>query len=75
MKQIEISKVAKLPTIYGTFKIQAFKEGCKEHFVIFTENLDKTPIVRVHSECLRGNLFSKTYRQKGWINHISSSRG
>ena len=58
MKQIEISKVAKLPTIYGTFKIQAFKEGCKEHLAIFTENLDKTPIVRVHSECLTGDVLS-----------------
>ena len=56
MKQIEISKVAKLPTIYGTFNIQAFREGCKEHLAIFTENLDKTPIVRVHSECLTGDV-------------------
>jgi len=55
MKQIEISKVAKLPTKYGEFNIQAFKEGCKEHLAIFTENLNDTPIVRVHSECLTGD--------------------
>ena len=56
MKQIEISKVAKLPTIYGTFNIQAFKDGAKEHLAIFTENLNDTPIIRVHSECLTGDV-------------------
>jgi len=56
MKQIEISKVAKLPTVYGTFNIQAFKEGEKEHLAIFTETLNNTPIVRVHSECLTGDV-------------------
>jgi GTP cyclohydrolase II len=58
MRQIEISKVAKLPTKYGTFNIQAFKEGCKEHLAIFTENLNDTPIVRVHSECLTGDALN-----------------
>lgn len=55
MNQIQISKVAKLPTKYGTFNIQAFKEGCKEHLAIFTDELSDTPIVRVHSECLTGD--------------------
>jgi len=57
MKHIEISQIATLPTKYGTFKIQAFKEHDKEHLAIFTENLDEieTPIVRVHSECLTGD--------------------
>ena len=59
MKQIKISKVAKLPTIYGRFNIQAFKEGVKEHLAIFTDELNKsnlTPIIRVHSECLTGDV-------------------
>ncbi len=55
MRQIDISKVAKLPTKYGTFNIQAFKEGCKEHLAIFTDELSDNPIVRVHSECLTGD--------------------
>ena len=55
MRQIEISQVAKLPTKYGIFNIQAFKEGGKEHLAIFTNKLDNTPIVRVHSECLTGD--------------------
>jgi len=55
MRQIDISKVAKLPTKYGIFKIQAFKEGDKEHLAIFTDNLSDNPIIRVHSECLTGD--------------------
>ena len=53
--RINISNIAKLPTRFGDFKIQTFAEGIKEHLVIFKENLDKTPLVRVHSECLTGD--------------------
>ncbi len=52
---IEVSNVAKLPTTHGDFLIQSFKEGIKEHLVIFTENLDEVPKVRIHSECLTGD--------------------
>jgi GTP cyclohydrolase II len=55
MKSIDISQIAILPTKYGTFKIQAFKEGDKEHLALFTDNLSDAPIVRVHSECLTGD--------------------
>ncbi len=60
---VEISDIATLPTKFGRFKIQAFKErmddGCfKEHLAIFTEPLPETPIVRVHSECLTGDAFA-----------------
>jgi GTP cyclohydrolase II len=58
MNQIEISKVAKLPTKYGTFNIKAFKERDREHLAVFTENLSDTPIVRIHSECLTGDALS-----------------
>ncbi len=52
---IKISEVANLPSRFGNFKVKAFKEGNKEHLVIFKENLDEIPIVRVHSECLTGD--------------------
>ncbi len=52
---IKISNIAKLPTKYGEFKIQAFKEGCKEHLAIFKEPLKEPVTVRVHSECLTGD--------------------
>jgi len=47
--------VAKLPTKHGDFLIQSFKEGIKEHLVIFTKNLSDIPNVRIHSECLTGD--------------------
>ncbi len=55
MKNVTISQIAALPTRYGTFKIQAFKEGWREHLAIFTDVLEPAPIVRVHSECLTGD--------------------
>lgn len=57
MNSIEISQVATLPTKYGTFSIQVFKdEAKKEHMAIFSDELTTTPIVRVHSECLTGDV-------------------
>ena len=53
--KIEISEVANLPSRFGTFKIQSFKEGIKEHLVIFKEPLGEIPLVRIHSECLTGD--------------------
>jgi GTP cyclohydrolase II len=59
--KIEISKVANLPTKHGEFLIQSFKEGIKEHLVVFSKNYkdgftkDEPVTVRVHSECLTGD--------------------
>jgi GTP cyclohydrolase II len=63
MNNIDISQIATLPTKYGTFKIQAFKEvkkdgEGKEHLAIFTDSMSDEPIVRVHSECLTGDALS-----------------
>ncbi|RUM72600.1 MAG: GTP cyclohydrolase II [Sulfurovum sp.] len=55
MNNIEISQIATLPTKYGTFKIQVFKENDKEHLAIFTDNVSDEPVVRIHSECLTGD--------------------
>ena len=52
---IDISEVANLPSRFGNFKVKAFKEGQKEHLVIYKDVLDDVPIVRVHSECLTGD--------------------
>jgi GTP cyclohydrolase II len=57
MNSIEISQIATLPTKYGIFNIQAFKdEKGKEHLAIFTDELSDIPVVRVHSECLTGDV-------------------
>ena len=53
--QIENSEVAKLPTEFGFFNIQSFKEGCKEHLVLFTDDFGDIPTIRIHSECLTGD--------------------
>ncbi|MEJ2467853.1 MAG: GTP cyclohydrolase II [Campylobacterales bacterium] len=55
LKNIKISDVANLPSRFGSFKVQSFKQGHKEHLVIIKEPLGETPIVRVHSECLTGD--------------------
>lgn len=52
---IEISQEANLPSRFGNFKIKSFKEGEKEHLVIYAEHMDDIPTVRVHSECLTGD--------------------
>ncbi|HIQ50623.1 MAG TPA: GTP cyclohydrolase II [Nautiliaceae bacterium] len=52
---MEISNIASLPTKYGDFKIQSFKENNKEHLVILTPFIPEVPYVRIHSECLTGD--------------------
>lgn len=55
----EKSAIANLPSKYGHFKIRAYKEGCQEHLAIFTEHFNsvKSPLVRIHSQCLTGDTF------------------
>ena len=59
LMNIEISEAANLPSRFGTFKVKAFKETCKdgfrEHLVIYKEKIEPIPIVRIHSECLTGD--------------------
>jgi len=52
---IEISQEANLPSKFGNFKIKSFKEGEKEHLVIYAKHLADIPTVRIHSECLTGD--------------------
>jgi GTP cyclohydrolase II len=54
---IKISEISKLPTKFGKFNICCFKENQKEHLVLTTENLPPIPTIRVHSECLTGDVF------------------
>ncbi len=48
-----------LPTKFGTFRIRAFHDpkNNKEHALLYLENPDIIPLVRVHSECLTGDAF------------------
>jgi GTP cyclohydrolase II len=56
-KNIVSSKIANLPTKYGTFDIKAYKDGSQEHLAIISKNFSEIeiPIVRIHSECLTGD--------------------
>ncbi len=52
-----ISKQANIPSRYGKLIAQVFQEGNKEHLVVQTDNLNQIPDVRIHSECLTGDVF------------------
>ncbi|MFB1050335.1 bifunctional 3,4-dihydroxy-2-butanone-4-phosphate synthase/GTP cyclohydrolase II [Paraliobacillus sp. JSM ZJ581] len=56
-KEVEI----KLPTSYGDFKLIAYTEKWtkKEHLALVKGDVapDDTPLVRIHSECLTGDVF------------------
>jgi 3,4-dihydroxy 2-butanone 4-phosphate synthase/GTP cyclohydrolase II len=57
---IEPLSNAFLPTQFGNFTIQSFKNTLNqtEHVVLScTEDTQKTPIVRFHSECITGDVF------------------
>ncbi|MEJ2489515.1 MAG: GTP cyclohydrolase II RibA [Sulfurovaceae bacterium] len=58
--EIKVSEKAKLPTRHGDFIIQSFKEGEQEHLAIYTESMPETPLVRVHSECLTGDVLGSS---------------
>ena len=52
------SNIIDLPTKFGNFKCFSVIEGNKEHLVLFKGNIkDSECIVRVHSECITGDLF------------------
>lgn len=56
--KVQVSDVAKLPSIFGKFNIQCFKDEIgKEHLAIFKDEIksDEVLNVRIHSECLTGD--------------------
>lgn len=58
---INIIAKAKLPTIWAEFSILVFSEisNGKEHLVLSLGDLEKIPLLRIHSQCLTGDaLFS-----------------
>lgn len=54
------SKFATLPTKFGNFLIKAYKYNNQEHFILLSKNYKKEKYlnVRIHSECLTGDIFS-----------------
>jgi len=58
---VEQATVVKLPTKFGQFKAHGFKckHSSEEHVALTSESFDpeKPVLVRVHSECLTGDVF------------------
>ncbi|WP_104750982.1 GTP cyclohydrolase II [Helicobacter salomonis] len=58
---VQVSSEAGLPTKFGEFRIQSFRETKEgqsfDHLVVFTAHLSSPPLVRLHSECLTGDAF------------------
>lgn len=50
---------SKLPTNFGNFDIEVFENILtkEEHVLISMKNTQNKPIVRIHSECLTGDIF------------------
>ncbi|RDU62448.1 GTP cyclohydrolase II [Helicobacter sp. MIT 14-3879] len=71
---MEISNQANLPTKFGNFIIQSFKEDNLEHLVIMTKELSRTPLVRIHSECLTGDVLASKKCDCGDELHIAMNR-
>lgn len=49
----------KLPTKYGEFDLHLFERG-SEHHVALTKPFKDIPLVRLHSECLTGDIFGSS---------------
>ena len=58
--ELQITAVAALPTPYGNFQMESFRWGdaTEPHLVLSMGlDLDAVPIVRIHSECITGDVF------------------
>lgn len=57
---LESSSEITLPTESGEFRCKSYIDliNKKEHIVLFIKENDKIPMVRIHSECLTGDVFS-----------------
>lgn len=58
---MDINQLAEsqLPTVHGTFKMLAFDSGIQDfpHFVLWKDSPSDITNVRVHSECVTGDVF------------------
>ena len=59
---MDVLEQIKLPTSYGLFNMIAVDSGVKDfpHLILSTQNIKSiiTPFVRIHSECMTGDVFS-----------------
>ena len=64
---INIIAKAKLPTIWAEFSILVFSEisNGKEHLVLSLGELERIPLLRIHSQCLTGDALLIYMAQEG----------
>ena len=61
-----------LPTQFGDFNIVGYKDtisGCEHVALVKDDNSDKIPLIRVHSECLTGDIFHSLKCDCNWQLH------
>ncbi|MBQ4114220.1 bifunctional 3,4-dihydroxy-2-butanone-4-phosphate synthase/GTP cyclohydrolase II [bacterium] len=61
-----------LPTQFGDFNIVGYKDtisGCEHVALVKNDGSDKIPLVRVHSECLTGDIFHSLKCDCNWQLH------
>jgi len=58
-QQVERVIETKIPTQYGVFRAVGYRSGDTEHLALLYGDVEGTadPLVRVHSECLTGDVF------------------
>ncbi|MEO0223632.1 MAG: GTP cyclohydrolase II [candidate division WOR-3 bacterium] len=54
---VKFEAQSRLPTIYGEFIIRAYSEDNKEHLALIMGELKNGIIVRIHSQCITGEVF------------------
>ena len=52
---LQKSSPAKLPTVYGTFKVIAYQDHHGDHLALVKGKIKDNPLVRIHSQCLTGD--------------------
>ena len=61
-----------LPTQFGDFKIIGYTDtisGCEHVALVKNDGSNKTPLIRVHSECLTGDIFHSLKCDCNWQLH------
>lgn len=55
---VKFEAQSKLPTIYGEFIIRAYSDNDREHLALIMGELKNGIIVRIHSQCITGEVFN-----------------
>jgi len=54
---VKFEAQSKLPTIFGEFIIRAYSENNKEHLALIMGEIKDGILVRIHSQCITGEVF------------------